>query len=243
MATDSPTTVQDVIDRLRAIDAAGHAGLAPAGQGVDGAVVFNRVYLTVTERVAAGLEEGSFRDDAFMAELDVRFAGLWLDAYDAAEAGHKLPKAWAPLFESRDRNRVLPIQFALAGMNAHIEYDLAVAVVATCRSRDREPEDDGVHADFEAVNALLAEEEARIRRSFLTDVGQAADEHVGPVTHLVSSWSIDKARDIAWVSVEAMWALRRFNRLAERHRAALARTVGMASRCLLAPVSPPNLGR
>jgi hypothetical protein len=219
--------VEDVVARLRAID-----DELPRG---DGAAVFNRMYLTVTEKVAAGLETADvFRDDAFMAALDVTFAHMWLRAYDApADA---VPKAWAPLFERRHDRDLLPVQFAVAGMNAHIAHDLPVAVVRTCRRLDVSPDDPGVREDYEAVNDLLAQCESEVRRSFLTEVGRAADEHVGPVVHLVSSWNIDKARDVAWVNVEALWAMRRIGTLAERYRAALARTVGMASRCLLAPV-------
>jgi len=55
------------------------------------------------------------------------------------------------------------------------------------------------------------------------------------VVHLVNSWKIDKARDVAWVNVEAMWALRHTGAFADRYRAALARTVGMGSRLLLTP--------
>src|SRR6478735_3519789 len=120
-----PLTVDGVLDRLRAIDDA-----LPAG---DGAGVFNRMYLDVTERVAAALHEGTFVDAEFMAEFDVRFANLWLTAYDAVAGGRKPPSAWKPLFEERTTPGVLPIQFALAGMNAHIEHDLPLAVVETCR--------------------------------------------------------------------------------------------------------------
>ena len=68
--------------------------------------------------------------------------------------------------------------------------------------------------------------------------GREVDDHLGPVIHLVSSWKIDKARDVAWVNVETLWALRHVGPLADRYRAALARTVGMASRCLLTPTLP-----
>ena len=123
-------------------------------------------------------------------------------------------------------------------MNSHIAHDLPVAVIRACQRLDRSPEDPGVREDYEAVNDLLAATESRVRRSFLTEIGQAADEHVGPVVHLVSSWNIDKARDVAWVNVEALWALRRLGGLADRYRGALARTVGMASRYLLTPTLP-----
>ncbi|MDT7783420.1 MAG: hypothetical protein QOF58_1839 [Pseudonocardiales bacterium] len=203
--------------------------------GSDGASVFNHVYLTVTEEVAAGLERGSvFRNPTFMESLDVTFAALWLEAYDAPATA--VPKAWAALFERRRDRSVLPIQFALAGMNSHIAHDLPVAVVRTCRSLGASPHDAGVHDDYEKVNDLLAACEAKIRRSFLTDAGQAAEAHIAAVAHLISSWKIDKARDAAWVNVEALWSMRSLGALADRYRESLARTVGMTSRCLLTPM-------
>ena len=226
-----PTSVHGVIDRLRSID-----DELPSD---DGAAVFNRMYLTVTEEVAAGLSGSgkAFRDPKFMEHLDVTFASLWLEAYDAAnDAGNDaVPNAWASLFASRRNSSLLPIQFALAGMNSHIAHDLPVAVVRTCRRFDASPDDAGVREDYEAVNDLLAACEAKIRRSFLTDAARAAEDRLGPVVHLISAWKIDKARDAAWVNVETLWALRRLRSLDDRYRAALARTVGMASRCLLTP--------
>jgi hypothetical protein len=220
-------SVQGVITRLRQID----DELSPA----DGAAVFNRMYLTVTEEVAAGLsgDREVFRNPEFMEKLDVTFASLWLEAYDAPVDA--VPKAWAALFESRHSPSLLPIQFALAGMNSHIAHDLPVAVIRTCQHFDTSPDEPGVRDDYEAVNDLLAACEAKIRRSFLTEAARAAEDRVGPVVHLISSWKIDKARDAAWVNVEALWAIRRIGSLGDRYRAALARTVGMASRCLLTP--------
>jgi hypothetical protein len=224
--SDTRTTAQDVLARLRRI----HDELP----GNDGAAVFNRIYLTVTEGVVAGLVGAqTFRNPAFMEQLDVTFASLWLEAYDAPDDA--VPRAWAALFESRHDPALLPIQFALAGMNSHIGHDLPVAVVRTCQQLDASPEDAGVREDYEAVNDLLAASESEIRRSFLTEAGLAADRKVGPVVHLVSSWNIDKAREVAWVNAEALWAMRRAGPLADRYRVALARTVGMTSRCLLTP--------
>lgn len=220
--------VADVVTRMRIID----ADVAPD----DGVAVFNRVYLDVTEQVLDRLHgHTTFHDDELMAGLDVRFASLWFAAYDAPDG--RVPKAWAPLFAARHDRSLWPIQFALAGMNTHIEHDLAVAVVATCEASGVTPSSPGVREDYELVNDLLAEVEGGVRRSFLTEIGQAADGHVGALAHLVSSWSIEKARDVAWVNVQALWELRRSERLAEHYAAALAHTVGMGSRLLLAPVA------
>ena len=198
-----PTTVDGVVARLREID----AELASD----DGVAVFNRMYLTVTERIAAiiarpGAETTTFRHAPTMAELDVRFADLWLAAYDADAARRTVPPAWRPLFEARDGGR-LPVQYAVAGMNSHIEHDLPIAVVETCRAHGLEPED--LHADYEAVNDVLAQVESPVRRSFLDVAGREVDDRLGPVVHLISTWNIDKARDLSWVTVETLWALRR----------------------------------
>jgi hypothetical protein len=227
------TTVADVVRRLQLIQ----RELAPT----DGLRHFNRVYLTVTEQVGAALERGgSFRDDAFISRLDVVFAQLWIDAYDAACSGATVPAAWRPLFAVRRSGGRLPLQYALAGMNAHIEHDLPLAVVQTCVETGRTPDTPGVHADYEAVNTLLAAAERGLRRSFLDEVSEMVDAVVDPVVHVVNAWNIDKARDAAWVSTEALWALRPLPRLGARFRSALGHTVGMGSRCLLTPLALPR---
>ena len=223
-----PATVDGVITRMREIDARLAAD--------DGVAVFNRMYLTVTERIGqilAGDRTTDFRDMATMAELDVRFANLWLAAYDASVAGRAVPVAWRPLFEARSRS-CLPVQFAVSGMNTHIEHDLPVAVLQTCQARHLDLDD--VHGDYEAVNQVLADVESGIRRSFLDSLGQEVDDRLGPVVHLVSSWSIDQARDVSWVTAQTLWALRDTQFLQGRFLGGLGHTVGMTSRALLTPV-------
>ena len=226
---DLPTTISGVLARLREIDDA-----LPAGDGVS---VFNRMYLTVTERIAAVIADpadGSttFRDPESMTELDVTFANLWLAAYDAAASRRAVNPAWRPLFEARDEGR-LPVQYAVAGMNTHIEHDLPIAVVGTCRARGLQPED--IHRDYETVNKTLAQVESPVRRSFLDSIGKHADDQVGPIVHLLSTWDIDKARDLSWVTAETIWSLGRSSLLRDRFLDGLGHTVGMTSRALLVP--------
>jgi Family of unknown function (DUF5995) len=224
-----PTTVDGIIDRLRTIQ----RSLSPT----DGVGVFNGIYLDVTKQVAASIKAEAFADTTFMTELDIRFANLWISAYDAAAAGRRPPWAWRAFFDQRRTTGVLPIQYALAGMNAHIEHDLPLAVVETCRALRTSPSVAAVRQDYEEVNDVLAGVEAGIRRSFLTAVGQRVDDEIGPLVHLVSAWNIDKARDVAWVHVETLWTLRDLGRLRDRYVAMLGHTVGMASRILVTPVS------
>lgn len=228
-----PKSLDEVNARMREIQAT----LADD----DGVAVFNGMYLTVTERITATTDDSSaapnadpaiFSDQQTMSELAVRFANLWLTAHDADERGGTVPNAWRPLFESRRGGR-LPIQYAIAGMNSHIEHDLPIAVVDTCQALGLSPED--MEADYEAVNAVLADVESSIRRSFLTDVGREVDDHVGPVVHLINSWNIDQARDLSWVTAQTLWALRGSSLLRGRFLKALSHSVGMTSRVLLTP--------
>src|SRR5690242_19142307 len=118
----------------------------------DGVCCFARLYREVTEGVAARLATQTFADPRFLAGLDVHFADLFFAAFDGGPA--KMPRAWAPLFEARGRKGIEPLQFALAGMNAHINRDLPVALVATWTDLDRAP---AQLADYTHVTRRLVE--------------------------------------------------------------------------------------
>src|SRR5262249_5221782 len=133
-ALSPPTTVPEVIARMEAI--------IDSLSSSDGVACFTRLYLDVTEGVRRELGALGFADSSFLADLDIRFATLCFDAVERASNGAfaKVPPAWAPLFEARSRRGIAPLQFAIAGMNAHINRDLPLAVVATCRHAGVSPE-------------------------------------------------------------------------------------------------------
>jgi hypothetical protein len=217
--------IDDVILRMRAIG----AGLPEN----DGVAAFTRLYLAVTEAVAESASH-EFEDAQFVRRLDVSFANLYFDALRA----RRVPRAWAPLFEARGRRGILPIQFALAGMNAHINRDLPVALARTCAARGIElRRSSPQHHDFVRVNRLLAETEARVKRSFATGVLADADVALGRVDDVVAIWNVERARDAAWVNAETLAALEPIPALRAQFLRTLDRMVGFASRGLLRPVA------
>ncbi|MEU1182868.1 DUF5995 family protein [Streptomyces sp. NPDC005820] len=217
-------TVHDVIARMRALDAA-----LPVA---DGLAVFNRVYLTVTQEVDRRIDTGRFPDAEAARTLDVRFAERYLAAVDAAVADRRPPACWRPLFQMRRHPGVRPLQFALAGINAHIGHDLALAVVDACRDLGCEPAD--LVDEYEQVGDLLIALEERIREELMPgpDLLQIAD----PLTHLLGSWSLERARDATWTAARALWALRRLPDVAEEFGERLDTAVGFAGRMLLTPL-------
>ena len=120
------TPVDAVVSRMRALDA-----MLPERDGV---AVFNRVYLAVTEAVDRRIAGSGFPDARAAITLDVRFAERYLAAVDAVADERRPPACWRPLFQFRRHPGVRPLQFALAGINAHIGHDLALAVVDSCRT-------------------------------------------------------------------------------------------------------------
>ncbi|WP_063773481.1 DUF5995 family protein [Streptomyces rubellomurinus] len=221
-----PVTVDEVVDRLRGIGAA----LPPT----DGVAVFNRLYLTVTEAVRDRLGGGYFADPPAVAELDVVFAGRYLLAVAADAAGQEPPACWRPLFALRAHPGVHPLQFGLAGMGAHIQHDLPLAVVDTCRRRGCAPAD--VQEDYHRINGVLAEVEAAVREQLMP--GPDLLERAEPLTHLLGTWSVEAAREGAWAAVEALWELRDLPGAARVFAAALDGSVGLLGRALLLPLGP-----
>jgi Family of unknown function (DUF5995) len=160
-----------------------------------------------------------------------------------------VPRAWAPLIEARSRRGIAPLQFAIAGMNAHINRDLPVALVASCQHAGVSPEEGSPqHADYLRINQLLATVEGEVKQEYLRGWIHTIDRIVHRVHRLddvVAMWNITRARDAAWTNAEALWALRANESLATRYVSTLDRSVGLASRGLLTPADTwiARLGR
>jgi hypothetical protein len=222
------STVAEVIAHMEAIETALSAA--------DGLACFNRMYLEVTRQVNSELGQGFYADPAFMTHLDVAFASLYFGAADAAANPATAPLAWRPLMEQRANKGIEPIQFALAGMNAHINHDLPLAVVSTCAALGTSP-DAGEHfADYQKVDQLLDAAEQSIRQSFESAPELAADRHLSAVSNLIANWTINSARDLAWNNCLLLWTVRDDPIARGLLAGSLAASAAMASRLLLVTV-------
>jgi hypothetical protein len=219
-------SVAEAIARMERIEAA-----LPA---TDGIACFNRMYLEVTQQVDDRISQGFFADAAFMSSFDTTFANVYFAAVDMlANEPTNVPAAWQPLFEARSKAGIYPIQFALAGMNAHINHDLPIALVDTFTTIDTAPEDGTHHADYQKVDVLLDAAEQSVRQSFESSVALDVDRHAQSVLDLIGNWSINSARDVVWDTALALWQCRNVTAVEDLLMNSVARTVAMASRCLL----------
>ena len=229
LPTGPVSSIGGAIDQMLAIGAA-----LPV---TDGVACFNRLYLTVTREIEARIGTGFYADPEFIARLDVVFANLYFAAVDDWATNPKaVARSWAIVIRRRQDVDLAPLQFALAGMNAHINRDLPIAVVETCRQLRTAPEDGAHAADFEKVNVLLGELEPAIQESFEEGILLELDRHFAGLDNLAANFSIEAAREVAWNNALALWRLRRERFLSRAFLDGLDRMVAFAGRALLLPL-------
>lgn len=179
----------------------------------DGLKWFNGLYLQVTQAVQAranlaGSGAGGFADPAWIATLDVNFAAFYFNAVKDSLSGAATPGCWQAVFAVRSQPAIARIQFALAGINAHINHDLPQAVVATCRSASIRPaHGTAQYSDYTAVNATL---DGLIGTAKTTLNVRLPGDALPPVTHLedtLAAWNVSAARESAWNNAELLWSV------------------------------------
>ena len=185
----------------------------------DGIARFNWLYLQVTTEVQRRLDEQTyFRDNRFLATLDVAFANRYLDALRTWTRKRKAgepdttPAPWRVLFERRDRPGIAGIQFAAAGVNAHINFDLPLALVATWDDPGvgRPKEDSIQRYDYDKVTDIFGELYDDFRRQLLPPMLDRFDDGaVEAALNRASHVAVDKARDLAWRNGRGIDGVRR----------------------------------
>jgi hypothetical protein len=184
-------TIEDVVARMEAIDS-----LLPDN---DGLKWFNRLYLMVTEQVDLHPPGGAWQSPGWLTTLDTIFADLYFGAVRGTLNGETVPSAWNAIFETRFQSGVDRIQFAVAGMNAHINHDLALAVLSTNTEMNVTPTPGSPeYADYQSINNLLNGMMPSALNMLATDVLGVVAEDTGKVGRILAFWNICRARELAW---------------------------------------------
>jgi len=228
-ASTRPNSIAGVIEIMQTIDA--------TCVDYDGLRWFNWLYLQVTNAVGTRVAAGGFTDPSWLAGLDVQFASLYFGALAAHLSGQSAAECWQAMFERRNQPAIARIQFALAGINAHINHDLAQAIVATCRTTSTEPEHGSVHyKDFTALNTTL---DSLIESAKQTLRVRLPGDALPPVAHLddtIAAWSVSAAREAAWRNAELLWHLQECPPLGAGFMETLDGLATVAGKALLVPV-------
>jgi hypothetical protein len=225
LRAEAVSSVVEVIDRLTEVRDC--TGKLSAGCGI---AQFSGLYLTITQGIWDHSQAGTFfADGRYLARLDVAFANRYFDALRAWAGGGRPPRVWQLLFEARNDGELMAIQLAGAGVNAHINLDLAVATVDTGRELG-DADLAGRWDDYAKINDVFAENmDALLDR--LLEGKAAAGEDPEPLSARgrLMTRIVVAARQFAWEDAEVLWALDRQSeawKSKERHMDAVASLIG-----------------
>jgi hypothetical protein len=225
----TPQTINDVLQILQTIDTTCDDG--------DGLRWFNWLYLQVTQAVAVRVATGGFTDPAWLAQLDVQFARLYFSALKTSLSGQATASSWQVLLDSRNQAAIARIQFALAGINAHINRDLSEAIAATCQVTGTTPDHGGTHySDYTALNSTL---DGLVETAKRTLNVRLPGDALPPISHLedtLAAWNVSAARESAWQNAEQLWQLRASPLLASSFMDVLDGFTTVIGKALLVPV-------
>jgi len=141
-------SVEAVLERLTALGGA-------LRERSDRRAVFLTVYSRMTRAIAAGIENDRFDNPAWMRRYTVVFADYYRRVFLAFERGRlgAVPAPWRVAFDTAVEGTGLIAQDAFLGINAHINYDLALTLVDVGIDPDRPAK----RADHRTVNEVLQE--------------------------------------------------------------------------------------
>ncbi|MDQ1394169.1 MAG: hypothetical protein QOF30_3146 [Acidimicrobiaceae bacterium] len=182
----------------------------------DGVACFDYLYTVITKNVlrcvhAKGYEEldeddPRFQDLAFLACLDVAFANRYLEALGFGEAPEFQPSCWQTLIDHREMRDISPLVFAIAGVNAHVNFDLPFALIKACSVLASELDSGTHHEDYQLINQIFALHMQQLRRHFENRFERGFDRAlVSTIENLLGDLVVVVARDMAWMTAKRLW--------------------------------------
>jgi hypothetical protein len=209
-------TIQLIMDEL------------PPSPAANRVSAFNALYHKITRRVDGALRTGVNQPE-FLELLDVEFAKRYFAALDLWNRDDEdTPDVWEVLFKRGHDLRMSKLTAAMLGVNAHINHDLALALIGTWNELGA-PTDDLIHPDYLLVNQIFFEEIPPLRRGFSTHWQLEIDEFVGPLDDWTQRMLVTVTRAHAWDQGRHLWDLRNDPEDFEEARRAMDRAASLVA--------------
>jgi hypothetical protein len=177
----------------------------------DPARFFLATYLRITRAVRTAVADGRFEDPSWVAQWDVDFAGLYLDALEAYRRDPATaPAPWRKAFGAKASVR--PQGHVLLGVNAHINFDLPQSLVRVIPGEEFA---DPValarrERDHERIDRVLASrvtaEDAELQR--VGDPRTRLDRLMAPLNHAASRRFLRESRRKVWANTTVLHGAR-----------------------------------
>ncbi len=204
----SSSGISELIARMDAL-------LAPLEQSGDPNRHFLATYRRTTIAIDEDIRRGGFQDGEWVERWDVAFAGLYLDALERWAAGQPVPAPWAVAFEAARSERLPPLRHVLLGINAHVNYDLPLSLLAAITDEEFDDEalvdrrrQDHAHVDGIIASRVDAEDKELIKveqpgdRTWL-------DRALTPFNQAGTKRFLKESRRKTWANARLLSAARR----------------------------------
>jgi hypothetical protein len=209
--TNDAAGVAAVVARLKEIEVQA-CQLEPL-KDHDGLACFDYLYTKITESILSCVrrtgmtpDDPDFHDAGFMAVFDIAFANRYLDGIGLGQQQAWQPKCWKVLLDHRQASHISPLIFAVAGVNAHVNFDLPFAVVSACDQLGQELDSGTHHADYQLINQIFAEHMQELRQHFEAKWAKGFDQAwVSKVENMLGDWVVKLSRDFAWNKAMQLW--------------------------------------
>lgn len=201
--------ISTITDVTRLLDDIHRYTLNSTGGDRDGIACFTLLYHDIT----ATVDDTVYQDRDFLVRLDIEFAKRYFAALTQfAENRESAPKPWRLLFDLRSDPEIQPVQFAVAGVNAHINYDLAPALLATWKHFP--PEDGRRRDDYDLVDGIFREHMDGLRERFKAawaEEGEDGDA-LDWAANRLGSMIVRHFRANAWDDAMRVWSREQHDR-------------------------------
>jgi len=189
----------------------------------DHRIVFLRCYQMMTGNMLAAIDRQEFHDSSWVGNLLHRFANYYFIALDTYEAEHALkergagnasdtapalpiatPLVWQQAHNAASQPGTLALQNLLLGVNAHINYDLVLALVDILETEWVSlPEDQRTlrYEDHCHVNHVIGKTIDTVQDQVLEPampVMDIFDKIMGPVDEILISHLLTHWRESVW---------------------------------------------
>jgi hypothetical protein len=188
-------TIDDVVHQLIAI-------IEWSKQNNSRMGYFAALYRKVIFQTKKGIEQGFFDDGPRMARLVVIFANRYLHACYQYQTGRMPTQSWVRAFDETKHWWPIVLQHLLMGMNAHINLDLGIAVAETVPPEEL-PD---LKGDFDKINQILASLVGGVQNELaeIWPLLGSLNRYLGSVETTIINFSMEKARDAAWLFAKTL---------------------------------------
>jgi hypothetical protein len=174
-------------------------------QSGDPRAVFLSCYALMTRNMLDAVEAGEFADAAWVSHLLHHFAGYYFDALDTYEAGEEgAPAVWRCAHDAARRTNPPTLSLLLLGVNAHINYDLVLAVADLLEPEWPSLTDAGRRTRYEdycRVNDTISQTIDSVQDGIIEKrepIMALVDTLFGPVDEWLVSRGITEWREEVW---------------------------------------------